>query len=93
VQKFNERESNQMTKSQKYQTIFAKSVGPRVVGGVYFDSYWGSEYTVDAIDVDASGWMRSITVTDSEGTRSHCTCWDRRDRVISQPYAMFTESV
>jgi hypothetical protein len=72
-----------MTNTKLYRTSFNKSVGPRVVGGTYFNAYWGSEYTVLAIDVDTSGWMRSITVQDSEGIRSHSTAWDRRDRIVS----------
>jgi hypothetical protein len=66
-------------------------IGPRIVAGRYFDHYWGDEYTVLAIDRNPPNHMLwSITeATDTElaaGTsRTHCTAWDERDRVISQP--------
>ena len=72
-----------MTKAQTIRT--AKTVGPRVVGGRYLSGYWGTEYTVLAIDVDTSGWMRSITVCDDQSTRTHSTAWDKRDRVLFTP--------
>lgn len=64
----------------------ARTIDPRVVGGRYRSGYWGTEYTVDAIEFDAHGWLEFVTVTDNEGTRTHRTSWDnRRDTVIEQP--------
>lgn len=59
-------------------------VDPRVVGGQYRCGYWGTEYTVLAIEFDGRGWLKSITVHDDDGViRTHCTMWDaKHDRVI-----------
>jgi hypothetical protein len=54
--------------------------GPRVVGGVYRCAYWGDTYTV--IRADAA----TMTVQWSDGHKTtHCTAWERRDSVVSQP--------
>lgn len=59
---------------------------PRVVGGRYHSGYWDIDYTVDAISVDPNGFLKSITVTDKDGSRTHCTAWDhRRDRILFDP--------
>jgi hypothetical protein len=56
---------------------------PRVVGGRYFNGYWGLEYTVMA--VEAVGWGLWLTVAWADGRVSrHCTAWDwKRDRIVS----------
>jgi hypothetical protein len=72
-------------KSTKSRGDAATFVGPRQVGGRYFDSYWKKEYTVTAINRDDSGRPTSITVKDDDGTRQHATAWDKRDRIIEQP--------
>lgn len=57
-------------------------IGPRVVGGQYWDCYWGKDYTVEAI----SGDRLSMTVRWATGeVTTHCTWWEKRDRVVSQP--------
>lgn len=65
-------------------------VDPRVVGGTYFDAYWGTTYRVDSIEFSAGRYrhLESVTVTDLDGDRAgrtttHCTSWDRRDRVVT----------
>jgi hypothetical protein len=58
---------------------------PRVVGGRYHCTYWGIDYTVDAISFGPNGFLESITVTDKDGSRTHCTAWDRRDRILFDP--------
>jgi hypothetical protein len=58
---------------------------PRVPGGRYQSSYWGIDYTVDAISFGPNGFLESITVTDKDGSRTHCTAWDRRDRILFDP--------
>lgn len=59
---------------------------PRVVGGRYHCAYWGIDYTVDAISFGPDGFLKSITVTDKDGSRTHCTAWDhRRDRILFDP--------
>lgn len=74
-----------MNRNRKTQ----QDTDPRVVGGLYLSGYWGSEYTVLAIEFDSHGWLKSVTVQDDDGTRTHCTAWDtRRDRVVSTPPAV-----
>jgi hypothetical protein len=73
-----------------------KAIGPRRVGGEYVSDYWGIRYRVDAIytgeaarpHIRYSDW--AIIVTDLDGqnagrSRTHCTPWDRLDKVIRQP--------
>lgn len=65
-----------------------QQIDPRVVGGRYRSGYWRIEYTVTAIEFDAHGWLVSVTCLDDDGSiRTHCTAWDNRDRVISEPAA------
>jgi hypothetical protein len=58
---------------------------PRVVGGRYRSYYWGIEYTVLAVSRTESGALESITVTDTDGTRTHATAWDGRDQILCDP--------
>jgi hypothetical protein len=58
---------------------------PRVPGGRYHSFYWGIDYTVDAISLQPNGSLQSITVTDKDGSRTHATAWDRRDRIVFDP--------
>jgi hypothetical protein len=58
---------------------------PRVAGGRYRSNYWDSEYTVEAIAFTARGHLKSITVTDQDGSRTHCTAWDSRDEILYDP--------
>lgn len=56
-------------------------IGPRKVGGVYRNGYWGMTYTVLAVTADA------ITERDLDGPnagriRVHRTAWDKRDSVV-----------
>ena len=65
-------------------------IGPRVVGGRYWNGYWAKEYEVVAVhrgdDVPMMGGWRSpwaVTVRDADGQRTHSTAWDpARDRVL-----------
>ncbi|MFB9891539.1 hypothetical protein [Planobispora takensis] len=66
----------------------ATAIGPRMVGGRYYDGYWGTEDEV--LDIDRGpheGWLPwTITVRDEHGERWHCTAWDpQRDKVVFQP--------
>ena len=71
----------------------AKEIGPRVVGGIYRTPYGGYEYEVLHIGTGKESripWAQwSITVrvaSDSvKSVRTHCTSWDDREAVISQP--------
>lgn len=66
----------------------ANQVGPRKVGGRYYNGYWGQEYEVLKIDDNPDSWGPwEITVRWDDGREStHCTGWDpERDRVIAQP--------
>jgi hypothetical protein len=63
-------------------------VGPRKVGGRYYNGYWGQEYEVLKIDDNPDSWGPwEMTVSWADGREtSHCTGWDpKRDRVIAQP--------
>lgn len=67
-------------------------VDPRVVGGTYLCGYWGHTYYVDRIEFTSGRYRHlvSVTVTDLDGDQAgravtHCTTWDRRDRVVSTP--------
>ncbi|MFJ2561293.1 MULTISPECIES: P-loop ATPase [unclassified Streptomyces] len=63
-------------------------VGPRKVGGRYYNGYWGQEYEVLNIDDNPDSWGPwEMTVQWADGrTTTHCTGWDpKRDRVIAQP--------
>ena len=57
-------------------------IGPQKVGGVYYCGYWVQRYTVTAISFKPA----RISVRWDDGTEStHCTAWNSRDKVISQP--------
>ncbi len=58
---------------------------PRVVGGRYHCFYWCIDYTVEAISFGPNGFLESITVTDKDGSRTHATAWDGRDRIVFDP--------
>lgn len=80
-----------MKRDAATERLIDECIGPQVVGGRYFSYYWGDEYTLLAIDRNPpNGQLWSITeATDAERaagvSRTHCTAWDRRDRVIRQP--------
>ena len=60
------------------------SADPRRVGGVYRCAYWQQTYEVLATERrDGVAWFR-VRWADG-GVTVHCTAWDRRDRVVSQP--------
>lgn len=67
--------------SQTTTTYQSKVIGPRVVGGRYRSAYWGTEYTVLAIDTSAT--TPTFTVQDDHGIRTHSTAWAKRDEVLS----------
>lgn len=67
------------------RTSSARPTDPRVVGGRYHSAYWDIDYTVEAIVFGPNGFMETITVTDKDGTRTHATAWDGRDRVLFDP--------
>lgn len=61
-------------------------IGPRKVGGRYYNGYSGQEYEVLNIETGRPTWpVWLITVRWADGhTTSHCTAWDpKRDRVLS----------
>ncbi len=69
----------------------ARAIGPQVPGGTYLCAYWGQCYEVLAIasPVDLAGFpvftVQWLDGPDSGRTVQHCTPWDKRDRVVSQP--------
>lgn len=68
--------------------FFKNAIGPRKVGGRYYNGYWGEEYTVLNIETNRTSWpLWQITVRWEDGSKtSHCTAWDPdRDRVVSAP--------
>jgi hypothetical protein len=72
----------------KIMSDTSKAIGPRVVGGRYFDGYWRQEYEVTDIQPERPDWMGwSITIRWDDGfIAEHCTAWDERsDKVVSQP--------
>ena len=64
----------------------ARQIGPQQVGGIYHCGYWGEDYRVDAIDVHESGtvWFTVTWLKDGRTTH-HCTAWETRDSVVTQP--------
>lgn len=69
-----------------YEEWVQEQIGPRQVGGRYYNHYGGQAYTVLAIDPGPRNtWpVWNITVIDDGATepKSHCTAWDPRDRVL-----------
>ena len=66
-----------------------KRLGPRQVGGTYYNHYWRRYYTVEQIIwVNQDHW--EIVVCDENGDRRrHCTAWDaKHDRVVKQPISV-----
>ncbi|WP_329521118.1 hypothetical protein [Spirillospora sp. NBC_01491] len=67
-------------------TDFSEEIGPRKVGGRYYNGYWGQEYEVLDIETDRSSWpVWQVTIRWADGREAaHCTAWDtQRDRVVS----------
>lgn len=67
-------------------------VDPRVVGGTYLCGYWGHTYRVDAIEFTPGRYRHLVSVTETHldgdqagRTVTHCTSWDRFDRIVSTP--------
>ncbi len=65
----------------------AQAIGPRRVGGHYWDGYWNREYIVEHIELHVPIWDFLVTVRWPDGHKTtHCTPWDTaHDRVICQP--------
>jgi hypothetical protein len=59
---------------------------PRMVGGRYFNGYWGREYTVEAMGM-VNGFLTFRVRWEDGHETTHATAWSKRlgDRVISQP--------
>ena len=80
-----------MTRDADTEYWIDECIGPRKAGTRYRSHSWGDEITVLAVDRDAPGWqVWTVTeATDEElargRSRTHCTAWDDRDQVISQP--------
>jgi hypothetical protein len=74
-----------------YEEWVAGNLGPRRVGGRYRNHYWNQAYTVVAIEPGPrEGWpVWQITVLNDGDDEpvSHCTAWDERDEVLSEPDA------
>ena len=68
---------------------FAVGIGPRQVGGRYYDGYDMQEYVVLAINTEGGRWFITVQTDDEQAHRyhrTHSTPWDpKRDRVIHQP--------
>lgn len=66
------------TNTKTKPSLVSKIVGPRVVGGRYFNGYWHMGYTVtDIVDYTMS------CLWDDGHTTTHTTAWDaKRDRVL-----------
>jgi hypothetical protein len=73
------------------RTSSQRPTDPRVVGGRYHSAYWDIDYTVNAITFGPNGFLEAITVTDNDGTRTHTTAWDSRDRVLFDPRTARTQ--
>lgn len=61
-------------------------IGPRRVGGRYWDGYWGQAYKVLDIKIDIPRERWSMTVQWDDGRIStHATAWDPAggDRILS----------
>jgi len=70
--------------TMKDPRIDPRVVGPRVVGGRYRCGYWGTEYTVTAIEYKDDWRATSITCLWADGhTTSHSTHWDADDKVVA----------
>jgi hypothetical protein len=76
-----------MTKAQLRRRLEAgaRFAGPQVPGGRYLCSYWQRTYTVVAMGTMVDGGWPWITVRwdDTGEVATHCTAWDRRDRVVA----------
>jgi hypothetical protein len=71
-------------KGKKKKRPLSSPLGPREVGGVYYNGYWNKKYTVLSYTEDPF----SITVQyeDSTTPTTHSTAWEpRRDRVVTPP--------
>jgi hypothetical protein len=71
-----------------YEMWVARQIGPRKVGGRYRSHYGDAVYEVLAIEPGPrSTWPTwQITVRGEGGQiRSHCTAWDERDQVVTEP--------
>ena len=75
----------QNKRHDRLEVRYAKHrLGPRKVGGTYYNGYWRKNVTVVSITwIEDDVW--EITEVDERGTkRTHCTAWDyKRDRVVS----------
>jgi hypothetical protein len=62
-------------------------IGPRKIGGVYYNGYWRKSYTVMAFGRHPRQGIVSITVQWDDGTETtHCTAWNPdRDVVVAEP--------
>lgn len=75
-----------MAKRNRIAEYIDSQIGPRVVGGTYWNRYWQETYSVVAIDRNDKTGSWSITVRWVDGRiTQHCTGWRPRDVVISQP--------
>jgi hypothetical protein len=79
-----------LRKTRYHIAYFDQILGPRVVGGVYWTSYWRQFYVVQDIELDWANGTVWIEVANPDElvagrSRRHCTPWDKKDRVIHQP--------
>lgn len=65
---------------------WSREIGPRKVGGRYYNGQWGEEYTVLEIETNRTTWpLWQITIRwkNSGEVASHCTSWDpEKDKVL-----------
>jgi hypothetical protein len=68
-------------------SAFARQIGPRKVGGRYYNGYSDEEYTVLELETNRTTWpLWQITVRwkDTGRVTSHCTDWDPdKDKVMT----------
>jgi hypothetical protein len=84
--------STALSKTRYHIAYFDWMLGPRVVDGVYWTSYWRKFYVVLNIELDFANGTVWMTVADPDElatgrSRRHCTPWNEKDRVIYEPPA------
>lgn len=59
-------------------SVILKELGPRRVGGRYWDGYWQREYTVQGIVVDDHNLAITVQYHNEPYSSTHGTPWDYR---------------
>ena len=60
---------------------------PREAGQIIYSGYWHKQSLVRSVKLDEWGWLKEAVEVDPDGrVRSHCTQWDRLDRILTPQY-------